>query len=226
MSRLIDLTGHRFGRLTTLNYKGLGHGSAKHGKWECRCDCGNIVLIAGIKLRNGHTKSCGCLRIETCQENGRRNRRHGQRNTSLWAVWHGIIERCTNHNFKSYGGRGITVCQEWKRFENFFDWNISLGENGYKKGLSIDRIDNNQGYFPSNCRWTTAIVQGRNKRNNKMITLKGISKPVSEWAEIYQVDRYLIYTRLKNGWEENERLFIPPDPHRSKRAEVHGGGSI
>jgi hypothetical protein len=226
MSRLINLTGKRFGRLIGLNYKGLGHGSAKHGKWECRCDCGNTVLIAGIKLRNGHTKSCGCLHIETCRENGKRNRKHGQRNTSLYAVWHGLVERCTNpnyHNFSDYGGRGITVCSEWRQFKNFFDWNASLGKNGYKRGLSIDRIDNNKGYFPSNCRWATATVQQRNKRNNKIITLNGISKSVAEWAEIYRVSRYLIYTRLKNGWEENEKLFIPPDSHRSKRTGIHGG---
>lgn len=226
MSRLIDLTGKRFGRLIALNYKGLGHGSTKHGKWKCRCDCGSTVLVAGIKLRNGHTKSCGCLHSETCRENGKRNRKHGKRTTSLYTIWHGLVERCTNqnyHHFNDYGGRGITVCPEWKQFENFFNWNTSLGKDGYRKGLSIDRIDNNKGYFPSNCRWTTAVVQQRNKRNNKIITLNGTSKSVAEWAEIYRVNRYLIYTRLKNGWEENEKLFIPPDSHRSKRAGIHGG---
>jgi hypothetical protein len=226
MSKFIDLTGQRFGRLIALNYKGLGYGSMRHGKWECVCDCGNQLLVAGIKLRTGHTKSCGCMRIESSRENGKRNRRHGQKNTALYGIWHGIVERCTNqnyHHFNDYGGRGITICSEWKNFENFFEWNKSLGNDGYKKGLSIDRINNNDGYFPDNCHWATATVQGRNKRNNVLITIDGVTKPVSEWAEFYQINRYLIYNRLRNGWKSDKGLFIPPDSHRSKRAGIHEG---
>jgi hypothetical protein len=183
-------------------------------------------LIAGIKLKTGHTKSCGCLRSEICRINGIKNKTHEKRKTSLWAIWHGMKERCLNpnyHNYSSYGGRGISICEDWLKFENFDKWNDSLGEEGYKRGLSIDRIDNDKGYSPSNCRWTTFVQQGRNKRNNVLVTINGKIKPVSEWAEYYVVSRYLVYNRIKIGWQLNEKLFVPTDSRRSKRAGIHGG---
>ena len=149
MPKLNDLTGQRFGRLTVLERTEL--------KWLCKCDCGNKKIVAGGHLVSGDTKSCGCLRIK-----------HGMRNTRLYSIWHGMKERCynTKHKFyKHYGGRGIKVCEEWKNdFQTFADWALS---HGYADNLTIDRIDVNGNYEPSNCQWATNAEQQRNKRNSK-----------------------------------------------------------
>jgi hypothetical protein len=211
--RLINITGKRFGRLIALQYMGLRNPLKKDDKWECICDCGIKVLVSGAKLRSGHTKSCGCLVADSCRDVGKSCKTHGQSYSTLYSIWQGMKKRCSrikNSNFIWYGGRGVSICPEWKNFENFFEWNKLLGEKGYKKGLSLDRINNEMGYSPENCRWTTAVTQGRNKRNNLLVTINGETKCVAEWAEIFSINRYLVYSRIRNGWELNEGLFTPP----------------
>lgn len=149
-----DLTGQRFGKLVVLGLEGH-HDKRRH--WKCVCDCGNEVVFSTNRLRK--QISCGCAK-------GRVGAKvKGQR---LYRIMTGMKDRCYNPNatgYKNYGGRGITICDEWRNdFFAFRDWAYA---NGYAEGLTIDRIDNDKGYCPENCRWATKAEQNRNKRTVK-----------------------------------------------------------
>ena len=201
MKKIIDLTGKKFGRLTVLRYS---HKSGNKHYWLCKCDCGKEKPVIGCCLKSGNTKSCGCYnkekRIET-------HTKHGMKNTKIYYVWKAIKKRCENPNdtaYKNYGGRGIKVCDEWKNdFTSFYNWSI---KNGYKEGLSIDRIDNNGNYEPLNCRWATRIEQGRNTRKNRFIEYNGEKHCISEWSSLLGIKQRKIYDRLKKGWSI-EKVF-------------------
>lgn len=160
--KMVPMVGIRFGRLTVISYGGkIGTNAA----WICKCDCGNITKpIYGSSLRCGRTKSCGCIHREGLIH---RNTTHGKYSSKLYGVWNCMKQRCNNpknNRFHDYGGRGITVCNEWKDdFQAFHDWAMS---NGYAEGLSIDRIDVNGNYEPSNCRWVTMLEQRHNRRDS------------------------------------------------------------
>lgn len=208
MDRLIDLAGQRFGRwvVVELDVK------KKRTHWVCRCDCGNVKSVIGGNLRRGKTISCGCHRKEYLKE---LKTIHGQRRTRLFGIWSKMKERCYKPNtkgYKDYGGRGITVCDEWRNdFVAFHRWAMA---NGYDETLTIERINNNAGYSPDNCKWATRFEQNSNKRNNHYITIDGLSKTVSEWARVSGISRKTIQSRIAYGW--NDEDLIKP---------VKGGGS-
>ena len=144
--------------------------------------------------------------------------KHGLTNTPLFRTWSNAKSRCCDVNsvpFKDYGGRGITVCDEWKNdFQAFYDWAIS---SGYKAGLTLDRIDNNKGYSPDNCRWATMKEQSNNRRNNAHLVFRGERKTVTQWAEDTGISRNTLYKRLSNGWDVERTLTTPTRKHTKKK---------
>ena len=157
--KFVDLTGQAFGRLVVLQRAKTIN---KRTKWLCKCECGNEVLVESNNLKTGHTQSCGCFQREATSS---ANKTHGKRHTRLYSIWNCMKNRCYRkcfHAFHHYGGRGIKVCDEWlHNFQSFYDWAMA---NGYKDDLSIDRINPNGNYEPTNCRWVTMAEQNKNKR--------------------------------------------------------------
>lgn len=137
------------------------------------------------------------------------NYKHGLRKSRLFSIWASMKSRCFNPNFpsyKSYGGRGITICKEWLEFKNFHEWALS---NGYADNLTIDRIDNNGNYEPSNCRWTNSKTQSRNTRRNVNITINDETNALIEWCEIYKINYKTVRDRLHRGWNILDALRKP-----------------
>ena len=211
-----DITGEKYNRLTVIGY--AGRGKENRAMWKCRCDCGNTVVVSGKNLRNGNTHSCGCYNIDRIKERNRiLKRKHGETNTKLFHVWTGMLCRCNNPhaiNYNIYGAKGIKVCDEWANdFTKFRDWAY---ENGYREDLTIDRIDYNGIYEPSNCRWCTNKEQSRNRRSNKLVTYKGETHCVADWADIIGMKYSVLLSRLHNPHYSLERAFT--EPPRKRRA--------
>lgn len=201
-----DLSGLVFNALTVIELAGRVNGKAK---WKCLCKCGKETVADGYQISRGITTSCGCRKFET------KNARHGQSKTRAHAIWRKMLGRCMNPNdaaFSDYGGRGITVCERWTVFENFLE---DMGHPA--DGLSIDRIDNNSGYDPENCRWASNVEQANNKRNNHFVILNGERKTISEWSRVLGIGIGTIERRIAAGWPE-DRLLIPPIINRKIRA--------
>jgi hypothetical protein len=207
-----NLTGQRFNRLVVIGPTG----KKKDGNytWLCKCDCGEEVEVKGSLLTTGGTQSCGCLNWDN------RNK-HGMTNTPLHHVWNSAKRRCekeNNHAYKNYGARGIYMCEEWREnFLAFYEW---ARANGYKEGLSLDRIDNDGPYSPENCRWVTAREQNRNSRNTRHLTLNGETKCITEWAEKYNMKASALVKRLaRMSLEEalNKPYYIRPSARKENK---------
>ena len=194
------MIGKKFGKLTILEELP----ERKHGKivYRCKCDCGNITNVLGCHLRSGNTKSCGCLKYE------HKILKHGKCNTKLYTTWKNIKQRCYNKNYdryKDYGARGIQVCDEWKNdFYCFYNWAIN---NGYQENLTIDRIDNNKGYSPDNCRWTDIKTQCNNTRRNVFLTCNNKTQTIAQWGNELNLSVDKISQRHRAGWSDKECLF-------------------
>jgi hypothetical protein len=191
------LKGRKYGRLAVVERVA---NKGDKVAWKCKCDCGNETIVTTTALQSGNTKSCGCLLHE-------RITKHGMYKTKLYKTWNNMISRCycnSFRNFKNYGGRGITVCKEWKEdFQTFADLALS---HGYSDELTLDRIDVNGNYEPSNCRWITNKEQQHNKRSNRYITFNGKTHTLKQWSEITGIHPKTISTRIDRGWTIEEAL--------------------
>jgi len=200
----IDLTGQRFGRLTVI---GEASNKTKGGrpKWRCLCDCGKNTEVESSHLRSGDTQSCGCLSRDMTIA---RSIMHGKTHTRLFITWNSMRQRCRDKNCKNYphyGGRGIKVCDEWdKDFTAFETWALS---NGYADNLSIDRIDNEGNYEPSNCRWSDRLTQQNNTRKNHFISISEETHTIAEWARIKGLKPNTIHWRLRMGWKPEDAIL-------------------
>lgn len=201
--KFIDMTGEKYGKLLVIEYAGKTPRGIS--LWKCKCDCGTEVIVQSSNLRNGHTKSCGCFRVEWCKENCTK---HGLEHTRLYSIWSDMIYRCHNQenpNYERYGGRGISVCCEWRNdVRAFYDWAIN---NGYSDDLTIDRVDNDGNYCPENCRWATKVEQASNRRSNVLITRNGETKTMKEWACCAGIPYKVVWARInKLGWGTEKAL--------------------
>ena len=208
MSRFIDLTGKKFNKLTVE--KRLENAKGGVAVWLCKCDCGNYTTVRGGNLKNGAVKSCGCLTHIP------KNKLHGMKNSRLYSLWNAMKSRCNNPNIKSYiryGGRGISVCDEWeKSFLSFYNWAIN---NGYKDNLSIDRIDNNGNYCPENCRWITFEEQCNNRRTNIVFEYNGEKHNLMQWCKLLNLDYKFIHNRIyKMKWDFEKAITTPKSTDR------------
>ena len=212
-----DLTNKKYNQLLVIEEAEpvISKAGATTRKWHCKCDCGNTTIVSHGHLKNGHTKSCGCLHKETMKA---KLTTHGVRNTSTYRSWAAAKQRCTNPNnkrYKDYLGRGITMCPEWlNSFEAFYK---DMGD--CPEGMTLDRIDNNGNYEPSNCRWATDREQANNKRNNHLLTYQGRSQSIQKWSRETGINQGTICNRVNRlGWSDAEALTIAPIPGRARAA--------
>lgn len=209
MTRKDDLVGQRFGRLVVTR-EGERSPSGRV-RWHCVCDCGKELDVYGPSLKRRNTQSCGCFHRDKAREGhlvhgfgGRTNR------PRIYSVWKAMKNRCyrkSHAEYDRYGGRGITVCDEWKNdFTAFKDWAYS---SGYKEDLEIDRIDNNRGYCPENCRWVTKKQNANNRSSNLHVYFRGELRTISEIAEMVNLPYWTIYQRVTKLKWKGEDLSRP-----------------
>lgn len=202
---VVDRIGQRVGKLMVIErVANKQEGNSVRACWLCVCDCGNKIVATGQNLSKallgkGGTRSCGCLMGKTIK--------HGLFDARIYGVWANMIQRCTNpknSGFKSYGGRGITVCDEWRDFRNFY---ADMGHAPSSR--TLDRRNNSLGYSKENCRWATKKEQGNNRRSNLYITLCGKKQTLSQWAEETGLSDFCIASRLRSGWTIEKTLTLP-----------------
>ena len=193
-----DLTGQTFGRLSVIGRaEDYVYPSGKRRpKWLCKCECGKIITVIAVNLKRGTTQSCGCLRKEILSE--RQKTHSGYANKEpLYQVWLNMKKRCNNPNdqhYKYYGGRGVSIIPEWSNnYSVFRDWALS---HGYKKGLSLDRVNVDGNYEPDNCRWATMKTQQNNRRSCKYIEHNGEVHTIKEWSKILEIKYSTLYSRI------------------------------
>jgi len=207
----LNLTGKKFGRLKVVKFSRSRKLSAgiSYRYWNCLCDCGAELEVSTGNLNHAHTQSCGCLQRDRALE---ANRIHLGIKTAEFACWVHIRQRCENErskDYRNYGARGIKVCVRWNSFLNF------LSDMGKKPShhLTIERIDNDGDYSPSNCRWATRKEQNRNSRSNRLLSFGGNKMTTSQWAEFMGVPRSILHKRAYRGWSDEKVLTTPVRGH-------------
>lgn len=205
MGKIKDLTGKKFERLTAIKIDHFGIKNRAY--WLCECDCGNKKVICGSSLSSNAVRSCGCLQKETASK---ANKKHGMAHSRLHYIWIAMKERCyneKNNDYVIYGGRGICICDEWKNnFKSFYDWAVANGydENAEFGKLTIDRIDVNGNYEPSNCKFSTIKEQCNNKTNNHYEEYNGKKYTLSQLEDVLCVPQRKIWYYLNKGLSINE----------------------
>ena len=228
IKKAIDMTGYKTGLITVLERAGSAQGQST---WLCKCACGKTFIQYGGILRKGSVKSCGHLRNSKIERQKIAYKtiaktKHGASCDRLYFMWASMKGRCytkSNPSYHNYGGRGIVVCNEWKNdFSAFRQWAIENGydENAPRGECTLDRIDNNGNYEPSNCRWITMLEQCKNRRRAVLITYNGETHSTKEWANITGLPQHTIYERYRYGWEPAE-IFTPIDQHRKRNPKHH-----
>lgn len=205
MSKNIPLLqGQKFGRLTVVSLHHISHKPKSREYYLCKCDCGKEIIAEKWNLKTKHTNSCGCFAKEVRAKN---HLKHGKGGTRIHKIWRGMKTRCYNKNsnaYYRYGKRGIKICDEWKDdFMSFYNWAIS---NGYKQGLTIDRINNDGNYEPLNCRWATIKEQCANRSSTKILLYKGEKHSAYEWAKKLKINYNTLIHRLERGWKIEKAL--------------------
>ncbi len=204
MEGKLELEGQRFGRWL-VRAEVYDRGKSGEVFWWCVCDCGTQRAVKGAILRNGQSQSCGCLHRE-------RVTKHGMFRSREWKTWNSLLQRCENPNspdYSRYGGRGISICAAWHEFENFY---IDMGDR--PPGTSLDRINVDEGYCPENCRWASATVQQRNRRDAIIVEWRGERKNIHDWAEQLGLVMSTLKNRLGAGWSVEEAFTTPARPKR------------
>lgn len=204
----VDFTGRAYGRLKVVGFAEYrpSTGRCRRAFWRCLCSCGVECIVGSGNLKKGKAQSCGCRNREIVSA---RMTTHGMSNSPEYSVWSAVIQRCTNKKapgYKYYGGRGVTVCDRWRKsFEMF------RADMGARPSLAhtIDRIDNDGDYTPGNCRWATSHVQHRNRSDSIMITHDGETRCAADWAKIVGLHRDVIRSRLQRGWSDADALTVP-----------------
>lgn len=197
-----DETGQKFGKLTVVS-RHIDLENTNEAMWNCLCDCGKEHVASGQHLRRGMVKSCGCLLKDLMTT-------HGLSDTPEYNIWRHVKDRCRNNhngNFKRYGGRGITMCDDWYfNFHNFYrDMGPRPGE-----GYSIERKDNEKGYYKENCKWATKTEQANNRSTNVFYTYKGVSRTISGWCRELKLDEALVRCRMnQSGWSFEKAITTP-----------------
>lgn len=203
MRKIVLTAGERFGRLTVVReVDGLASAGENKRQFLCHCDCGNEKVVRLDLMRSGRAQTCGC----------RQRMKHGDTGSYTYSSWANIKDRCRNPrspDYLRYGGRGIAICERWLDFSKFL---ADMGER--PSGTTIDRIDSEGDYEPENCRWATKKQQGRNRRNNRMLTHNGDTLCLSEWAKRLGVAVNVIRWRLASGWTVAESLTTPSGRNR------------
>lgn len=211
--KINDLTNKQFGRLTVLerDEDKIFTSGRKVVMWKCSCSCGKICSIATTSLTNNLTKSCGCLNYEKQKSRDTKYKKHGDHNKDseyhkLYNIWLAMKKRCHDKQNMNYGGRGINICTEWSNYLTFKLWALN---NGYIEGLTIDRIDVNGNYTPTNCRWATLKEQQNNKRNNKLIIYNDKIYTQQQLCDLFNINRHTFANRLERGWSVEDSLKVP-----------------
>ena len=203
MGQIKNLIGNKYGSLTVVEMR---KERGKHNEvfWICQCDCGSLIEVRANSLQQGKTTSCGCSR-----------KIHGMNNTRIHRIWNGMKNRCNNpkrKDYHKYGGRGISVCDEWNEFVPFLEW---AELNGYTEELTLERIDVNGNYEPDNCTWVTPIEQANNKTNTPHIEYNNEIVTLKQLSELTGINYQTLFRRYNKG-ERGEQLIRPIDKSKSK----------